>query len=249
MYAASGRKTEYRRRRARRASALMVVLALLFTMVPTGFATVAGATEATETAPPEPTPEPIPEPPADDTTDDPTDDTTDDPADDITDRAAPTATAVTVTCYAAVDGGWQQVGTVQTDKIDSGRYYIMAAELDGIYGGYGFSSANYSGELFFPHTDDNSIDKLWADAAPQQNADDAWQIPLSRKGPIYLYYLPANATGTPSYFTGSKAKTDPTMLEDNMFYTITVEDAAHAVYDTPPVPQVLFHGGSTTVTL
>lgn len=43
MYAASGRKTEYRRRRARRASALMVVLALLFTMVPTGFATVAGA--------------------------------------------------------------------------------------------------------------------------------------------------------------------------------------------------------------
>ena len=42
MYAASGRKTEYRRRRARRASALMVVLTLLFTMVPTGFATVAG---------------------------------------------------------------------------------------------------------------------------------------------------------------------------------------------------------------
>lgn len=42
MQAASGRKTECRRRRARRASALMVVLALLFTMVPTGFATVAG---------------------------------------------------------------------------------------------------------------------------------------------------------------------------------------------------------------
>lgn len=247
MQAASGRKTEYRRRRARRASALMVVLALLFTMVPTGFATVAGATEATETAPPEPIPEPTPEPPTDDTTDDPADD----PADDITDRAAPTATAVTVTCYAAVDGDWKQVGTVQTDKIDSDstRYYIMAAELDGIYGGYGFSSANYSGELFFPHTDNNSIDKLWADAAPQQNTDGAWQIPLSRKGPIYLYYLPANATGTSSYFTGSKPKTDAQLLADNMFYTITVEDAAHAVYDTPPVPQVLFHGGSTTVTL
>ena len=177
MYAASGRKTEYRRRRARRASALMVVLALLFTMVPTGFATVAGAAEATETAPseppaappepiPEPTPEPIPEPPADDPaddpTDDPTDDTTDDPADDITDRAAPTATAVAVTCYAAVDGDWKQVGTVQTDKIDSAstRYYIMAAELDGIYGGYGFSSAEYKGELFFPHTDGRNADTL-----------------------------------------------------------------------------------------
>lgn len=34
-----------------------------------------------------------------------------------------------------------------------------------------------------------------------------------------------------------------------MFYTITVEDPARAVYDTPPAPQVLFHGGSTTVTL
>ena len=254
MYAASGRKTEYRRRRARRASALMVVLALLFTMVPTGFATVAGAAEAAETAPPEPipepapepTPEPTPEPPADDTTDDPTDD----PADDITDRAAPTATAVTVTCYAAVDGGWQQVGTVQTDKIDSsGRYYIMAAELDGIYGEYGFSSAKYNGELFFPHTDDRNADTLWADAAPQQNTDGAWQIPLSTRGPIYLYYLPGNTDGTPSYFTGSKPKTDAQLLADNMFYTITVEDAAHAVYDTPPPQQVLFHGGSTTVTL
>lgn len=254
MYAASGRKTEYRRRRARRASALMVVLALLFTMVPTGFATVAGAAEAAEAAPPEPTPEPIPEPtpepPADDTTDDPTDDTTDDPADDITDRAAPTATAVTVTCYAAVDGGWQQVGTVQADQIDSsGRYYIMAAELDGIYGEYGFSSAKYNGDLFFPHTDDKNADTLWADAAPQKNTDDAWRIPLSKQGPIYLYYLPGNTDGTPSYFTGSKPKTDAQLLADNMFYTITVEDAAHAVYDTPPAPQVLFHGGSTTVTL
>lgn len=250
MYAASGRKTEYRRRRARRASALMVVLALLFTMVPTGFATVAGATEATETAPPEPTPEPTPEPPADDPADDPTNDPTDDPADDITDRAAPTATAVTVTCYAAVDGGWKQVGTVQTDKIDSdsNRYYVTAQELDDIYGGYGFSSANYSGELFFPHTDNNSADKLWADAAPK-NIDGTWRILLSRQGPIYLYYLPGNTDGTPSYFTGSKPKTDAQLLADNMFYTITVEDAAHAVYDTPPAPQVLFHGGSTSVTL
>ena len=125
----------------------------------------------------------------------------------------------------------------------------MAAELDGIYGGYGFSSANYSGELFFPHTDDRNADTLWADALPQQNTDGAWRIPLSTRGPIYLYYLPANATGTPSYFTGSKPKTDAQLLADNMFYTITVEDAAHAVYDTPPAPQVLFHGGSTTVTL
>lgn len=141
------------------------------------------------------------------------------------------------------------MGTVQADQIDSsGRYYIMAAELDGIYGGYGFSSAEYNGELFFPHTDGRNADTLWADAVPK-NIDGTWRILLSRQGPIYLYYLPANATGTPSYFTGSKPKTDAQLLADNMFYTITVEDPARAVYDTPPAPQVLFHGGSTTVTL
>ena len=250
MQAASGRKSEYCRRRARRASALMVVLALLFTMVPTGFATVAGAAEATEPAPPEPTPEPIPEPIPEPTPEPTPEPPADDTTDDITDRAAPTATAVAVTCYAAVDGGWKQVGTVQTDQIDSDstRYYIMAAELDGIYGGYGFSSANYSGELFFPHTDDKNADTLWADAAPQK-PDGTWRIPLSTRGPIYLYYLPGNTAGSPGYFNSSKSKTDAEMLADNMFYTITVEDAAHAVYDTPPAPQVLFHGRSTTVTL
>lgn len=219
MQAASGRKSEYCRRRARRASALMVVLALLFTMVPTGFATVAGATEATETAPPEPIPEPIPEPTPEPAPEPPADD----PTDDITDRAAPTATAVAVICYAAVDGNWKQVGTVQTDKIDSdsNRYYVTAQELDGIYGGYGFSSANYSGELFFPHTDDKNADTLWANAAPK-NTDGAWRIPLSTRGPIYLYYLPGNTDGTSSYFTGSKPKTDAQLLADNMFYTITV---------------------------
>lgn len=72
---------------------------------------------------------------------------------------------------------------------------------------------------------------------------------MSTQGPIYLYYLPGNTVGSPGYFDSSKSKTDAQLLADNMFYTITVEDAAHAVYDTPPAPQVLFHGGSTTVTL
>lgn len=238
---------EHRRHRARRVSVLLVVLALLFTMLPTGLYTVAGAAEATETAPPEPTPEP----PADDTTDDPADGTTDDPADDITDRAAPTATAVTVTCYAAVDGDWKQVGTVQTDKIDSDstRYYIMAAELDGIYGEYGFSSAEYKGELFFPHTDNNGIDKLWADALPQKNTDGTWRIPLSTQGPIYLYYLPGNTVGSPGYFDSSKSKTDAAMLAANMFYTVQVEDDLNRVYQEPPAPKIAFHGENVSITL
>ena len=238
---------EHRRHRARRVSVLLVVLALLFTMLPTGLYTVAGAAEATETAPPEPIPEPTPEPPADDTTDDPADGTTDD----ITDRAAPTATAVTVTCYAAVDGDWKQVGTVQTDKIDSDstRYYIMAAELDGIYGEYGFSSAEYKGELFFPHTDSYDPNKMWADAAPIKSEDGGWQIPLSHRTEIRLYYLPANKEGAESYFLDKKELSNETLLAENMFYTVTVEDDLNRVYQEPPAPKIAFHGENVSITL
>lgn len=72
---------------------------------------------------------------------------------------------------------------------------------------------------------------------------------MSKQGPIYLYYLPGNTVGTPSYFTGSKAKTDPTMLEDNMFYTITVEDDLNRVYQEPPAPKIAFHGENVSITL
>ncbi len=155
-----------------------------------------------------------------------------------------------MTCYAAVDGNWKQVGTVQTDQIDSsGRYYIMAAALDGIYGEYGFSSAEYKGERFFPHTDDNSINKLWADAVPQQNTDGTWRIPLSRRGPIYLYYLPGNTVGSPGYFDSSKSKTDAAMLAANMFYTVQVEDDLNRVYQEPPAPKIAFHGENVSITL
>lgn len=238
---------EHRRHRARRVSVLLVVLALLFTMLPTGLYTVAGAAEATETAPPEPIPEPIPEP----TPEPPADDTTDDPADDITDRAAPTATAVTVTCYAAVDGDWKQVGTVQTDKIDSDstRYYIMAAELDGIYGEYGFSSAEYKGELFFPHTDSYDPNKMWAGAAPIKSEDGGWQIPLSHRTEIRLYYLPANKEGAESYFLDKKELSNETLLAENMFYTVTVEDDLNRVYQEPPAPKIAFHGENVSITL
>ena len=156
-----------------------------------------------------------------------------------------------MTCYAAVDGDWKQVGTVQTDKIDSDstRYYIMAAELDGIYGEYGFSSAEYKGELFFPHTDNNGIDKLWADALPQKNTDGTWRIPLSTQGPIYLYYLPGNTVGSPGYFDSSKSKTDAAMLAANMFYTVQVEDDLNRVYQEPPAPKIAFHGENVSITL
>ena len=108
----------------------------------------------------------------------------------------------------------------------STRYYVTAADLRAVYGEFGFDSTSYTGELIFPHTDSRSSDKLWADCAPVYDEDSGeWQIPLSaqdKSDHSYVYYLPANTEGSASYFTDSKSLSDPTMLAENTFYTITV---------------------------
>lgn len=243
---------EHRRHRARRASVLLVVLALLFTMLPTGLYTVADAAPAEEEPALVPAPEEaLPEPEDSMTKEEETDEQ---PAEAQPAEDKARAAAATVECYAARDGIWYPVTTVQTaaqyaDGSGKLRYYITAAELDGIYGEYGFSSAEYKGELFFPHTDNNGIDKLWADALPQKNTDGTWRIPLSTQGPIYLYYLPGNTVGSPGYFDSSKSKTDAAMLAANMFYTVQVEDDLNRVYQEPPAPKIAFHGENVSITL
>lgn len=243
---------EHRRHRARRASVLLVVLALLFTMLPTGLYTVADAAPAEEEPALVPAPEEaLPEPEDSMTKEEETDEQ---PAEAQPAEDKARAAAATVECYAARDGIWYPVTTVQTaaqyaDGSGKLRYYITAAELEEVYGEYGFSSAEYKGERFFPHTDDNSINKLWADAVPQQNTDGTWRIPLSRRGPIYLYYLPGNTVGSPGYFDSSKSKTDAAMLAANMFYTVQVEDDLNRVYQEPPAPKIAFHGENVSITL
>ena len=194
---------EHRRHRARRASVLLVVLALLFTMLPTGLYTVAAAT---------------------------------------------------VECYAARDGIWYPVTTVQTaaqyaDGSGKLRYYITAAELEEVYGAYGFKAANYHGERFFPHTDSYDPNKMWAGAAPIKSEDGGWQIPLSHRTEIRLYYLPANKEGAESYFLDKKELSNETLLAENMFYTVTVEDDLNRVYQEPPAPKIAFHGENVSITL
>lgn len=243
---------EHRRRRARRASALMVVLALLFTMVPTGFATVADAAPAEEEPALVPAPEEaLPEPEDSMTKEEETDEQ---PAEAQPAEDKARAAAATVECYAARDGIWYPVTTVQTaaqyaDGSGKLRYYITAAELEEVYGAYGFKAANYHGERFFPHTDSYDPNKMWAGAAPIKSEDGGWQIPLSHRTEIRLYYLPANKEGAESYFLDKKELSNETLLAENMFYTVTVEDDLNRVYQEPPAPKIAFHGENVSITL
>ena len=243
---------EHRRHRARRASVLLVVLALLFTMLPTGLYTVADAAPAEEEPALVPAPEEaLPEPEDSMTKEEETDEQ---PAEAQPAEDKARAAAATVECYAARDGIWYPVTTVQTaaqyaDGSGKLRYYITAAELEEVYGAYGFKAANYHGERFFPHTDSYDPNKMWAGAAPIKSEDGGWQIPLSHRTEIRLYYLPANKEGAESYFLDKKELSNETLLAENMFYTVTVEDALNRVYQEPPAPKIAFHGENVSITL
>lgn len=243
---------EHRRHRARRVSVLLVVLALLFTMLPTGFATVADAAPAEEEPALVPAPEEaLPEPEDSMTKEEETDEQ---PAEAQPAEDKARAAAATVECYAARDGIWYPVTTVQTaaqyaDGSGKLRYYITAAELEEVYGAYGFKAANYHGERFFPHTDSYDPNKMWAGAAPIKSEDGGWQIPLSHRTEIRLYYLPANKEGAESYFLDKKELSNETLLAENMFYTVTVEDDLNRVYQEPPAPKIAFHGENVSITL
>lgn len=243
---------EHRRHRARRASVLLVVLALLFTMLPTGLYTVADAAPAEEEPALVPAPEEaLPEPEDSMTKEEETDEQ---PAEAQPAEDKARAAAATVECYAARDGIWYPVTTVQTaaqyaDGSGKLRYYITAAELEEVYGAYGFKAANYHGERFFPHTDSYDPNKMWADAAPIKSEDGGWQIPLSHRTEIRLYYLPANKEGAESYFLDKKELSNETLLAENMFYTVQVEDDLNRVYQEPPAPKIAFHGENVSITL
>ena len=243
---------EHRRHRARRASVLLVVLALLFTMLPTGLYTVADAAPAEEEPALVPAPEEaLPEPEDSMTKEEETDEQ---PAEAQPAEDKARAAAATVECYAARDGIWYPVTTVQTaaqyaDGSGKLRYYITAAELEEVYGAYGFKAANYHGERFFPHTDSYDPNKMWADAAPIKSEDGGWQIPLSHRTEVRLYYLPANKEGAESYFLDKKELSNETLLAENMFYTVTVEDDLNRVYQEPPAPKIAFHGENVSITL
>lgn len=243
---------EHRRHRARRASVLLVVLALLFTMLPTGLYTVADAAPAEEEPALVPAPEEVLPEPEDSMTKE--EETDEQPAEAQPAEDKARAAAATVECYAARDGIWYPVTTVQTaaqyaDGSGKLRYYITAAELEEVYGAYGFKAANYHGERFFPHTDSYDPNKMWAGAAPIKSEDGGWQIPLSHRTEIRLYYLPANKEGAESYFLDKKELSNETLLAENMFYTVTVEDDLNRVYQEPPAPKIAFHGENVSITL
>lgn len=131
--------------------------------------------------------------------------------------------------YVALDGGWQRIASDTNvpgkDTIAGAvRYYTTPSALEEYYGAFGFQAEKYNGERVFPHSAGLDTEQIWADVASVKDDNGEWKVPLATKDKIYVYYLPDNIEGSSSYFNKNKSLDDETVLNANMFYSITVSD-------------------------
>ena len=158
--------------------------------------------------------------------------------------------AASVELFLAVNGVWKNVGT-RSVNLDAStkRYYITAAELESVYGAYGFGAEDMSADLrIFPHTDKKNYDTIWADAKPYQTESGEWRVPLSTNIDNYLYYLPGNVGGSASFFAQKASRDDAAVLADNTFYTVSVSDTT-GTEDTATGIYYVFTGKEFSITL
>lgn len=143
------------------------------------------------------------------------------------DEAAPvTLPQVFLEYYVLINRQWERIAvqySAAKEDGDKGRFYTTPENLETIYEKFGFHAADFSGELFFAHTDTENLDTLWLDAAPYQT-DGQWRIPLSFRNRCFVYYLPHNLPGSSAYCNSSVPRTDDALLAANTFYSISVSD-------------------------
>lgn len=157
--------------------------------------------------------------------------------------------AASVELFLAVNGVWKNVST-RSVNLDAStkRYYITAAELESVYGAYGFGAEDMSADLrIFPHTDKKNYDTIWADAKPYQTESGEWRVPLSTNIDNYLYYLPGNVAGSASFFAQKASRDDAAVLADNTFYTVSVSDTTGTEEKTGTY--YAFNGNAFEITL
>ena len=152
--------------------------------------------------------------------------------------------------YVYVDDQWKlvQSGNVSVyKKRNTTNYYISAAQLEVIYGAYGFTADELVADsVKFPHATTNSGD-IWYDRGAE-NIDGSIFSPLRNidTGECHVYYLPRFEGGT-----GSSINKD-SVRDDNAFYSVTIQDSAKLIYsetETVPGVQYVIKGGTVTVTL
>ncbi len=137
--------------------------------------------------------------------------------------------------YVAIDGEWVLLDNRTMSLFEIGdRYYLSGAQLESIYGEYGFTADMLTTETkYFPHTERGS-NTIWADVKPVEQDGIVYSPILKRETGTNcnVYYLPKRDCQD----SGDREK----FVENNSFYTVRVQDPAHQVYPDGMLPPVSY---------
>ena len=129
----------------------------------------------------------------------------------------------TINFYVSVNGQW--IHTTETMKVNYlstyGRYYLSAAQLESVYGKYGFDADMLkSGTKYFPHAEQGNT-TIWADAS----AIDGYSPILSNTPDCDVWYMPyeniSNSFNTSSWWNYTEFQE---ITEQNTHYEIIFND-------------------------
>lgn len=151
--------------------------------------------------------------------------------------------------FIAIDGKWTVLAERNMTLYTVGeRYALTAAQLESVYGAYGFRAGNLEGgEKMFPHTsrDDTTI---WADAAAVEKDGIVYVQLLQKKdvstGSIMecdVYYLPKESCQT----SGNASKWSVA----ESFYSVEIQDPGHKVYPEGQLPAAAYTLNGETATV
>ena len=149
--------------------------------------------------------------------------------------------------FIAIDGKWRVLAERNMTLYTVGeRYALTAAQLESVYGAYGFRASDLEeGGKMFPHTsrDDTTI---WADAAAVEKERIVYaQLRRTRDGATEcdVYYLPNESCKN----SGSASE----WADDESFYSVEIQDPGHKVYPEGQLPAATYtlNGETATVTV
>lgn len=150
----------------------------------------------------------------------------------------------TISFYVCIDDVWVRLpesGTMTAYWLNN-SWYLTSAQLQSVYGKFGFTGMESGTTTYFPHCTGNGT--LWGDRATYESNGTVYSPLVNNysNGPsCEVYYTPG------SVITSSKSANDA--KAGNSFYTVTVSDPGQLVYeesDLPPV-QYVFTGHSAEV--
>lgn len=146
--------------------------------------------------------------------------------------------------FVCIDDEWvSETRSVTAYWIDN-SWYITSAQLQSVYGKYGFPDDVSQGTKYFPHSTGDG--NLWGNREAMER-DGIIYIPvvnIKDKGPACdVYYTPSKNVTNDSGMPANNAKTG------NVFYTVKVEDPSGLVYNAGNLPDTIYTLVNKTATM